>query len=66
MAQSPAVNIGILSIEMHLEIINYLDYPSSVALSQVSRYFRSTVSVRPPVTPQQKLLFLRGVEMWPK
>lgn len=54
-----------LPIELLLHIINYLDYPSSVALLHTNRSFRSIVPVQPPMTAEQKLSFLCAIELWP-
>ncbi|CAK97344.1 uncharacterized protein An15g05590 [Aspergillus niger] len=52
--------------ELQIQVIEYLDYPSLVVLSQTSQYFRSIVQVQSPMTPQQKLSYIFVAENWRK
>ncbi|KAL5364282.1 hypothetical protein BJX96DRAFT_157081 [Aspergillus floccosus] len=63
MAQS-AVRLLDLPTEIHLQIISYLGYPSCLALSQTSSFFRSMIAVGKPLTSEQKLSFLCTAENW--
>lgn len=55
-----------LPTELQLYIIRFLDYPSSVALLQTNRRFRTIVPIEPPTTGEQKLSYLLAMELWPK
>lgn len=55
-----------LPTELHLQIIGYLDYTSSIALSYTNQRFKSIVSVEPPKTVEQKLAILCTIESWPE
>lgn len=66
MAEPSAVRLLDLPTEIHLQIISYLSYPSCLALSQTSSFFRSIIMVEKPTTADQKLLFLCAAENWTK
>jgi hypothetical protein len=53
-----------LPIEIYLQIIGFLDYPSCLALSQTDSFFRALVTVDKPTTSEQKLLYLCTAENW--
>ncbi|OJJ66822.1 hypothetical protein ASPBRDRAFT_187457 [Aspergillus brasiliensis CBS 101740] len=52
--------------ELQIQVIEYLDYPSLVVLSQTNQYFRSIIQVQIPTTTEQKLSYLFSAENWKK
>lgn len=50
-----------LPLELHLEIINHLDYPSCLTLSQTNSYFRCIIPAK-ELTKERKLQFLLAAE----
>lgn len=61
---TPAPTLLGLPTELQLHIITYLNYPSSLALSQTNRQLHSIVPIETPKTPTQKMAFLNAVETW--
>ncbi|KAL4930129.1 F-box protein [Aspergillus undulatus] len=53
-----------LPVELYLEIFSYLDYPSSLALSQTCTNFRAKAKVEAPTTRAQKALYLSHLECY--
>ncbi|GAD94523.1 hypothetical protein PVAR5_3149 [Paecilomyces variotii No. 5] len=53
-----------LPVELHLQISDFLDYPTRLILSQTNRYFRSLVKVERPTTVEQQGLYLCAIETW--
>lgn len=53
-----------LPIELQLHIISYLDYPSTLAMSQVNKPFRAIIPVETPQSSVQKMVFLNAMETW--
>lgn len=66
MAQSSAVTLFDLPLELHLKILSCLDYPTCLALSQANVFFRSIITVEKPSTSAQKVSFLCTAENWPR
>jgi hypothetical protein len=59
---------GVLSplpVEIHLSIIDYLDYTARVALAHTNHYFNEIVVRQPPTTREGKLEFVCEAETWP-
>ncbi|KAH8695962.1 hypothetical protein BGW36DRAFT_297859 [Talaromyces proteolyticus] len=55
-----------LPIEIHLEVIDCLDYPARFALAYANKYFNQIVTRRvPPPTNEEKLAYLCATETWP-
>jgi hypothetical protein len=54
-----------LPVEIHLSIIDYLDYTARVALAYTNRYFSEIVARQPPTTTEGKLEFVCEAETWP-
>lgn len=54
-----------LPTELRLYIIEFLDYPSIVALLHTNRSFRDIVPIEPPKTKKEKLSLLLAIELWP-
>ncbi|KAE8422358.1 hypothetical protein BDV36DRAFT_231402 [Aspergillus pseudocaelatus] len=65
MAELPAPPLLDLPTELQLIIIDKLDYPSRLSLSQTNKYLRSSISIQPPSTPQQRRQYLCDKETWP-
>ena len=57
--------LGSLPVEIHLSIIDYLDYTARVALAYTNRYFNEIVVRRPPTSREGKLKFVSEAETWP-
>lgn len=57
--------LGSLPVEIHLSIIDYLDYTARIALAYTNRYFNEIVVRQPPVTREGKLKFVSEAETWP-
>ncbi|KAE8371037.1 hypothetical protein BDV26DRAFT_276867 [Aspergillus bertholletiae] len=64
MARSSTATLINLPAELQLQIVNHLDYPSQLILSQSNRYLRSIVEVEKPTTVEQKLSYLCVAETW--
>lgn len=64
MAESSIVMLVNLPTELLLQIISYVEYPSSLALSQSNKLFRGIVTLEMPTTSEQKLSLLCALEKW--
>ncbi|EED21830.1 conserved hypothetical protein [Talaromyces stipitatus ATCC 10500] len=54
-----------LPVEIHLGIIDYLDYTACTALAYTNRYFNQIVIRQSPTAREERLKFLCEVETWP-
>lgn len=63
--QNPNGALGPLPVEIHLSIIDYLDYTARIALAYTNRYFNEIVVRQPPTSREEKLKFVSEAETWP-
>ncbi|QRD83843.1 hypothetical protein F9C07_1636530 [Aspergillus flavus] len=65
MTESPASPLLDLPRELQRLIINKLDYPSTLSLSQTNKYFRIFIPTQPPSTILLRRRYLCDKETWP-